>query len=142
MGRTIDDIISMIDIEIDKYASSEAGSIGKARLVRLESLRNFISIHGLPKNMKERFELSLAPYCFQEANYDDLDPTSKDGDLGHLKGIYDIDLAVQVEGLSRETISDSAFSKYLNIQSRAIAWRLKRARFWDRLLLFVLRARK
>ena len=49
--------------------------------------------------------LSLVPFLFQEANYDDIDWSRKDSDLGHLEAFFELDLLVQFAGRERSDIT-------------------------------------
>ena len=141
MPLTIDEIVSMVDSELLKYENAEIETLAGMRNARLKFVKHFLIRNGFPISMRERFELSLEPFYFQEANYDDLNPCSRDGDLGHLRNVYEIDLAVQTGGYTREIISEADFSKYLKKQSGVIEWRQGRPRFFDKLLLLFSRMR-
>ena len=139
MKRTIKEIIDMIDAEINKHRA-ESG-IAQIRNSRLELIKKFLNKNGFPRNIKEKFELSLHLYYFQEVNHDDLDPYKKNGNLGHLKNAYEIDLAVQTKGQTRESISSSDYSRYVKDFSKILDWKLRKSRFWDKILLSISRMR-
>ena len=48
---------------------------------------------GFPADVDAKCRLSVLPLIFQEANYDDLDWSEKDSDLGHLSDMIRIDFA-------------------------------------------------
>ncbi len=141
---TADEIVGMIELELQKHQKSGQSEVGisAARCGQLERVKRFLQAQGFPRGTKEFFELSLHPFYFQEVNYDDLDPFSKNGQLGHLVQVYQIDLAVQTGGQSRDTVSVEEYSRYSRNLSGVVAWRLGRTKFLDRLRLLVSRTRK
>lgn len=138
MPASINEIIELINSELEKPGQ---GGVVEVRKLRLQLVKDFLATKGFPQSMRERFELALHPFYFQEVNYDDLDPYSKNGDLGQLKNVYNIDLAVQTGGFTRENISDADFCNYWRRQTGVIAWRQGHPRLRDRLLLMFSRIR-
>lgn len=135
MALPIHDVVKMIDAELASRPNPERNSILDMRMRRLSFARDFLLKHGYPRTRRERFELSLHPYYFQEANYDDLDPYTRTGSLGHLRNIYEIDLAIHSGGFTRADISDSAFARYRKDQAGIIPWRQGHAKLRDKVLL-------
>jgi hypothetical protein len=111
------DLGRMIDAEMKRYEGSE--SIGAARYKRLVRIRDFLRMHGYPRNFSEKCALSLVPFVFQEANYDDIGWSVQHADLGHLATLFDIDARVMNEGRPRSMLSREAFAAYLQ-ESRQI----------------------
>lgn len=131
----------MIDSELALLSSGSPSAVAKARKVKLEQVKNFLNQHGFPKNKKEKRQLSLEPYYFQEAIYDDLDTMSKTGELGQLKNVYDIDLAVQTGGARREDVSDAQFASYVKERSLGMDFLLGRVSILTRIINAVLPSR-
>jgi hypothetical protein len=100
----------MIDGEIKRYAGSDA--IGAARYHRLVRIRDFLRTHGYPRNFSEKCTLSLVPFIFQEANYDDIDWSGQHAYLGHLSTLFDIDARIMNEGRPRSMLSPDEFAAY------------------------------
>lgn len=119
MPEKIENIIKMIDQEIGRYDSAE-DSVSKARNSKLVQIKEYLISNGFPQTEKDKLELSLHPYYFQEVNYDDLDIYTIEGDRGHLTIPYEIDLAVQTGGYTRETVSEEIFTEYKSARSRVI----------------------
>jgi hypothetical protein len=63
---------------------------------------------------------------FQEANYDDIDWTDRAAPLGHLSGIFEIDVAVQSDGRERHELTDAEYNEYVQISFAAIDYRQER----------------
>lgn len=125
MPEKIKNIIEMIDQEIGRYDSAE-NSVSIARNSKLRQVKEYLISNGFPQTEKDKLELSLHPYYFQEVNYDDLDIYTIDGDRGHLTIPYEIDLAVQTGGYSRENVSEEIFTDYKSLRSRVIDYLRKK----------------
>jgi hypothetical protein len=119
MSEIIENIIKMIDQEIGRYDSAES-LVSKARNSKLAQIKEYLITNGFPQTEKDKLELSLHPYYFQEVNYDDLDIYTINGDRGHLTIPYDIDLAVQTGGYTRENVSEETFTEYQSLRGRVI----------------------
>lgn len=100
----------MVDAEVKRYAGSEG--ISAARYHRLVRIRDFLRTHGYPRTFSQKCALSLVPFIFQEANYDDIAWSDQHGELGHLVTLFDIDARVLNEGRPRSLLSTEAFAAY------------------------------
>jgi hypothetical protein len=77
-----------------------------------------------PTNEDQLIALSLVPYTFQEANYDDIDWCDREASkLRLLQDILEIDFLVQMAGKRRADASDEDMTTYRERSFRAIAFR-------------------
>ena len=95
--------------------------IAAARARQLGNIRSHLVEHGFPTDVDQRCRLSLLPLIFQEANYDDLDWSKKDADLGHLTDMFRIDFALHFEGRSRSDVTAEEYHSYLESGLRCIS---------------------
>jgi hypothetical protein len=124
MKLTVNDIVNKINTELELCDSYPDSGVLEIRAHRLKAVKDFLILKGFPDLTTDKLELSLHPFYFQEVNYDDLDIYTIDGDMGHLKNVYEIDLAVQTGGYTRGDISASLYESYLSNRSQAISyWR-------------------
>lgn len=105
------DLRQMIAAEIERYRGSEA--IGAARGHRLAGVKEFLEVKGFPSTFEEKCGLSLVPYVFQEANYDDISWTDQGAHLGHLNALFDIDFRVMNQGRRRMEVRADEFAAYV-----------------------------
>ncbi len=122
MPLTADDLISLIDEEVSRWTrigNSEAA----ARHGALLHVRDILQRTGLPTVRDLRRELSLVPFIFQEANYDDIDWTDRVAPLEQLTGIFAIDVAVQSDGRERHELTDAEYNDYVYRSFDAIDYR-------------------
>ena len=91
----------------------------------LNNLRDELRKSGFPREPSQRRDLSLVPFFFQEANYDEIDWTSRDSPLGGLAGIFAIDVAVQTGGRRRQELTQDDYNVYVEIGFSAIDSRTK-----------------
>ncbi|HMO18253.1 MAG TPA: hypothetical protein PKA63_13365 [Oligoflexia bacterium] len=139
MTEKIDKVIALIDAELSRHGSDDS-AISRVRNLRLNYIREYLLSKGFPKSEKDKMELSLHPFYFQEVNYDDLDIYSINGDRGHLTIPYDIDLAVQTGGYSRDDVSINIFNSYTSSRSRAIDyWQNKKLDIKENLIAKILK---
>ena len=75
---------------------------------------------GFPISKEDKLALSLEPFVFQEANYDEIDWTSKNADLSHLEHIFNIDVQLQNEGKTRSELRDEEFDEYVQLSFASI----------------------
>jgi hypothetical protein len=119
MPLSTEDLISRIDIEAARLTVDD-DAVSEVRRAALLYLRDVLEKTGFPTDRKQRCNLSLVPYIFQEANYDDIDWTDRTASLGHLSGIFAIDLAFQSEGRERHELTDAEYNEYIHTSFAAI----------------------
>ena len=122
MPLSADDLISRIDEEIPRWKRGGDG-VAAVRHSALLHLRDVLQRTGFPTERNQRLELSLVPFVFQEANYDDIDWTDRAAPLGHLSGILTIDIAVQCDGCGRHELTDPEYDEYVHLSFAAIDYR-------------------
>ncbi len=125
MALSVDDLISLIDEEVSRWTRG-GDAIAVARHSALLHLRDVLQRTGFATDRNQRRELSLVPLVFQEANYDDIDWTDRAAPLGHLSGIFAIDVAIQSDGRERHELSDAEYIEYVHKSFAAIDYRTKR----------------
>jgi hypothetical protein len=83
-----------------------------------------------PSNEHRLLILSVIPYVFQEANWDNIDWGSRDSSQHRqLKDILEIDFLVQMGGMRREDASDAEMRIYRERSHRAIEFRKREIEF-------------
>jgi hypothetical protein len=124
MPRSADELVSLIDEELPRW--NPAGSaLAVARHTDLLYLRDLLKRSGFPTDRDRRWELSMVPIVFQEAGYDGIEWTDRTAPLGHLSGLFAIDLAVQTGGRERHELSDDEYADYVRSSFVAIEFRTK-----------------
>ncbi len=126
MPLSADDLISQIDEEVSRWTPVGDAPVAAARHSALLHLRDVLQRTGFPKDRNQRYELSLVPLVFQEANYDDIDWTDRAAPLGHLSGIFAIDVAAQSDDSKRHELTDAQYQQYVEVSFAAIDYRTKR----------------
>ena len=121
---SVDDVIDLIDREVSSWTEAE-DRVATLRRDFLNNLRDELRESGFPRKLSHRRELSLVPFFFQEANYDEIDWTSRDSPLGDLARIFAIDVAVQTGGRRRQELTQDDYSEYVEIGFSAIDSRTK-----------------
>ncbi len=122
MPLTADDLISLIDEETSRWARA-GNTVAAARHSALLHLHDVLRRTGFPTDRHQQRELSLVPFVFQEANYDDIDWTDRAAPLGHLSSIFAIDVAAQSDGRERHELTDAEYNEYVDISFAAIDYR-------------------
>ncbi len=122
MPLSADDLISQINDEVSRW-TRVGDAVAVARHRALLHLRDVLQRTGFPTDRNQRCELSLVPFVFQEANYDDIDWTDRAAPLGHLSHIFAIDVAVQSDGHERHELTDAEYDEYVHISFAAIDYR-------------------
>ncbi len=125
MPLSTDDLISLINEEVSRW-TRVGDAVAAARHSALLHLHDVLQRTGFPTDRHQRCELSLVPLVFQEANYDDIDWTDRAAPLGHLSGIFAIDIAVQSGGRERHELTDAEYHEYVDVSFAAIDYRKKR----------------
>jgi len=126
MPLSADDLISLINEEVSQWTRVGDAPVAAARHSALLHLRDILQRTGFPTDRNQRYELSLVPLVFQEANYDDIDWTDRAAPLGHLSGIFAIDIAVQSDGRERHELTDAEYDEYVHKSFAAIDYRTER----------------
>lgn len=119
MPLSADDIISLINLEFSRWARV-GDAVVEARHSALLRLCDVLGRTGIPTDRNQRRELSLVPFVFQEANYDDIDWTDRAAQLDQLSGIFAIDVAVQSDGRERHELTDAEYNEYVQSSFAAI----------------------
>ena len=125
MPLSTDDLIALINEELPHWAH-EGDALAALRHRALLGVRDALQTTGFPTDRQDRLDLSMVPFVFQEANYDDLGWTDRTESLGHLSGIFAIDVAVQSGGRERHELTDAEYSDYVDMSFAAIDYRQKR----------------
>ena len=110
---SVDDVIDLIDREASRLTTAE-DPVATVRRNFLIHLRDTLRESGFPRSSSQRLALSLVPFIFQEANYDDIDWTSRDASLGDLAGFFAIDVAVQTAGRRRHELTQDEYKEYVD----------------------------
>ena len=120
------ELIALIEAHLTK---SSDDPIARARFAAVRAIGDALKSGGYPTRERDQFELSLIPFVFQEANYDNIDWGSRDT-LGHhqLRELLEIDFLTQMAGQRRKEASDPDIQSYRLRSLRAIAWRQERYR--------------
>jgi hypothetical protein len=122
MPLSVDDLISLIDEKVSQWTPVD-NAVAAARHGALLHVRDVLQRTGLPTDRNQRRELSLVPFVFQEANYDDIDWTDRVAPLEQLSGIFAIDVAVQSDGRERHELTDAEYNDYVHMSFAAIDYR-------------------
>ena|SRR5947209_19584934 len=87
--------------------------IGNIRMRQLLLMEDYLNSIGFPTYAEHKARVSLVPYIFQEANYDDISWTNQNEDLGHLRGYFELDFMVQNQGRERSEATTEEFKQYV-----------------------------
>ena len=118
--KSLDEVISYLHAEFDDHPDQHRDGLAAIRRFAVGRIAEYLSSHGFPSTEDEKISLSLVPFIFQEANYDDIDWSRKDADLIHLKSFFDLDLLVHFAGRERSDISDDDYAQYFEFSLEAI----------------------
>ena len=91
----------------------DADPIGNVRLRQLLLMEDCLNAIGFPTEPGHRARVSLVPYIFQEANYDDISWTDQQADLAHLSSYFELDFMVQNQGRERSEVTAEQFKQYV-----------------------------
>jgi hypothetical protein len=98
--------------------------VGRIRQDCARRIKAALEARGFPATESDLIDLSVIPYVFQEANYDDIDWWSRDSAKHHqLKEILAIDFLTQMAGKRREDATDAEMEAYRLRSHRAIDFR-------------------
>lgn len=114
--KTVPEVVGLLREQIKsgidhKFDTNPIGNIRLRQLLLMEDCLNSI---GFPTHAEHKARVSLAPYIFQEANYDDIAWTTQQSDLGHLSGYFELDFMVQNQGCERSEATNKEFKMYVN----------------------------
>ena len=118
------DVIELIKKEVS-YLSADGNSVAAIRHRALLHALKAVEETGFPTNRDLRLDLSLVPFVFQEANYDDINWTDRQAPLHHLSEMFSIDVAVQMGGRERHEMNDAEYKDYVDTSFAAIDYRTK-----------------
>jgi hypothetical protein len=104
-------LLAIVDAQVHLHRASTG--IAEMRLRRLLSIREFLGDSGFPRTFAQKNSLSLIPFIFQEANYDNIDWSAQDADLGHLAALFEVDAEVMCAGAARRALGIAEFAAYL-----------------------------
>ena len=113
------EIIPLIKEEISRL-SPDNDSVAAIRREALLRVLSVLQETGFPKDRNQQLEISLIPFIFQEANYDDIDWTDRLAPLQQLNGLFSIDIMVQMGGRDRHELNDDEYEAYVNVSFAAI----------------------
>lgn len=125
--KTVPEVVGLLREQIKSGIDHELDTnpIGNIRLRQLLLMEDCLNSIGFPTHAEHKARVSLAPYIFQEANYDDIAWTTQQSDLGHLSGYFELDFMVQNQGRERSEATNKEFKMYvkesLNFIDRAQA---------------------
>ena len=118
--KSLDEVISYIHAEFDDHSNQHGKGLAATRLIAVGQIAEYLATDGFPSNDHEKIRLSLVPFIFQEANYDEIDWSQKGSDLRHLKSFFEVDLLVHFAGRERSDINDNDFAQYYALSLKAI----------------------
>jgi hypothetical protein len=88
--------------------------IGNVRLRQLLLMEDCLNAIGFPTEPDHKARVSLVPYIFQEANYDDISWTNQQAGLAHLSVWFELDFMVQNHGRERSEAPPEEFKHYVD----------------------------
>jgi hypothetical protein len=113
--KTVPEVVALLRLQIKSGIDHDfdADPIGNVRLRQLLLMEDCLNAIGFPTEREHKARVSLVPYIFQEANYDDISWTSQQADLAHLGPYFDLDFMVQNQGRERREVSEQEFKRYV-----------------------------
>ena len=118
--KSLEEVISYLQAEFGDQADQRSGGLAATRLIAVDRIAGYLGTRGFPSTEDEKMSLSLVPFIFQEANWDDIDWSRKDSDLGHLEAFFELDLLVQFAGRERSDITAGDYARYHALSLKAI----------------------
>ena len=118
--KSLDEVISYLHTEFDDRPDQHREGLAATRLFAVGRIADYLAIDGFPSTEDEKISLSLVPFIFQEANYDEIDWSQKDSDLFHLRRFFELDLLVHFAGRERSEITDNDYAQYYWSSLKAI----------------------
>ncbi len=118
--KSLDEVISYLHAEFDDHPDHHHDGLAATRRIAVGRIAEHLASEGFPSTEDEKISLSLVPFIFQEANYDEIDWSQKDSDLCHLRRFFELDLLVHFAGRERSDISDDDYAQYYEFSLEAI----------------------
>jgi hypothetical protein len=113
--KTAPEVVALLRQQIKSAIDHESDMdpVGNVRVRQLLLMEDCLNSIGFPTHAEHKARVSLVPYIFQEANYDDLSWTDQRADLGHLSSLFELDFMVQNQGHERSEAAAEAFQQYV-----------------------------
>jgi hypothetical protein len=114
--KTVKEVVALLHEQIKTGIDHDfdADPIGNVRLRQLLLMEDCLTAIGFPTETEHKARVSLVPYIFQEANYDDISWTDQLADLAHLSAYFELDFMVQNQGKERRDVTPQEFEQYCN----------------------------
>jgi hypothetical protein len=125
MGEHVDvaELMALVEAYLAKPSDNP---IARVRWAAVRALGDALKSGGYPTRESDQIELSLIPFVFQEANYDNIDWGARTIGDHQLRQLLEIDFLTQMTGQRREDASDSDMQTYRLRSRQAIRWRQER----------------
>src|SRR5215467_12869902 len=109
--KTAHEVIALLRQQIKSALDHEfdMDPVGNVRVRQLLLMEDCLNSIGFPTEAEHKARVSMVPYIFQEANYDDLSWTDQQADLRHLSALFELDFMVQSQGCERSEAAAEAF---------------------------------
>ena len=113
--KTVPEVVALLrrQIKSDLDRDSDIDPIGNVRLRQLLLMEDCLNAIGFPTEAEHKARVSLVPFVFQEANYDDISWTEQHAGLAHLAPYFDLDFMVQNQGRERSEVTAEEFKQYV-----------------------------
>jgi hypothetical protein len=113
--KTVPEVAALLREQIKSAIEHEfdTNPIGNVRVRQLLLMEDCLNSIGFPAHAEHKARVSLVPYIFQEANYDDISWTEQGAELGHLGAYFELDHMVQSQGRERSEASAEEFKQYV-----------------------------
>ena len=113
--KTAPEVIALLRQQIKSGIDHnfDTDPIGNVRLRQLLLMEDCLNAIGFPTHADHKARVSLVPYIFQEANYDDISWTDQQADLSHLSAWFELDFMVQNQGRERNEVTAEEFKQYV-----------------------------
>ncbi len=110
--KSLEEVISYLHAEFGDHPDRHHEGLAATRRIAVGRIAEHLATKGFPSTEAEKISLSLIPFIFQEANYDDINWSRKDSDLQHLESFFELDLLVHFSGRERSDINDDDYAQY------------------------------
>ncbi len=120
--KTVPEVVALLRQQIKSAIAHDFDTdpIGNVRLRQLLLMEDCLNAIGFPTHAEHKARVSLVPYIFQEANYDDISWTSQQADLAHLSVYFELDFMVQNQGRERGEATEQEFQRYVDEAFKSI----------------------
>jgi hypothetical protein len=120
--KTFPEVIALLRRQIKSSIDHDfdTNPIGNVRLRQLLLMEDCLNAIGFPTEPEHKARVSLVPFIFQEANYDDISWTDQQAELGHLSSYFELDFMVQNQGRERKEAPEQEFKRYVDEAFRFI----------------------